>query len=385
MTPPARERPLVIHLATTDMSLDWLLGPQLRAFQAAGYEVVGMSAPGPHLPALAADGIRHIAVNNLTRAPGIAGDVRAFRELVRLLRAERPDVLHTHNPKPGVLGRIAGRLARVPVIVNTQHGLYAQPTDRFRRRAAVYTAERLAAACSHQELVQSAEDAHTLVETLKVPSRRVTVLGNGIDLARFDASRAERDRVRAEWGIRSDEIVVGVVGRLVLEKGLHELFAAARTVSAQVADVRMVLVGPNDPDKPDGVSAAMVADATASGIVFVGSRSDMPECYSAMDMFVTASHREGFPRAAMEASASGLPVIATDIRGCRQVVDHDITGLLVPVRDPSALAAAISTLAADPARRSRMGAAAAAKAATDFDQQHVIDITLQTYARLLPT
>jgi len=382
-TRTARDRPLVIHLATTDMSLDWLLGPQLRAFQAAGYDVVGMSAPGPHLPALAADGIRHIAVNNLTRSPGTAGDVRAFCEIVRLLRRERPDVLHTHNPKPGVLGRIAGRLARVPVIINTQHGLYAQPTDRLRRRVAVYTVERIAAACSHQELVQNAEDARTLVDTLKVPSRRVTVLGNGIDLARFDGQRGQRDRVRAEWGISGQEVVAGVVGRLVLEKGLHELFAAARAVRVHGTGVRMVVVGPNDPDKPDGVSAEMVAQATADGINFVGSRSDMPECYSGMDVFVTASHREGFPRAAMEASASGLPVIATDIRGCRQVVDHDVTGLLVPVRDASALAAAISTLAADPALRARMGAAAAAKAATDFDQQHVIDITLQTYARLL--
>ena len=373
----------MIHLATTDMSLDWLLGPQLRAFQAAGYQVVGMSSPGPHLPALAADGIRHIAVSNLTRAPGVTSDLRAFREIVQLLRTERPDVLHTHNPKPGILGRIAGRLARVPVVVNTQHGLYAQPTDRFRRRATVYTAERIAAAFSHQELVQNVEDAHTLTATLKVPVRRVTVLGNGIDLARFDGRRDQRDRVRAEWGIGETDIVAGVVGRLVAEKGLQELFAAARAVNAENPLVRMVVVGPNDPDKPDGVTAAAVAEASAHGVVFVGARDDMPECYSAMDMFVTASHREGFPRAAMEASASGLPVIATDIRGCRQVVEHDVTGLLVPVRSPSALAAAISALATDPALRARMGAAAAAKAAADFDQQHVIDVTLQTYARLL--
>ena len=374
---------MVIHLATTDMSLDWLLGPQLRAFRAAGYEVAGMSAPGPHFPSLAADGIRHIAVDSLTRSPGIAADARAFREILRLLRAERPDIVHTHNPKPGILGRIAGRLARVPVIVNTQHGLYAQPTDRFRRRAVVYTAERIAAACSHHELVQNLEDAHTLVDTLKVPSGRVTVLGNGVDLSRFDGNRSQRERIRAQWGIADDEIVVGVVGRLVLEKGLHELFAAAREVRTLMTGIRMVVVGPNDPDKPDGVSAEMVTDATADGILFVGARNDMAECYSAMDIFVTASHREGFPRAAMEASASGLPIIATDIRGCRQVVDHEITGLLVPVRDPPALAAAISALAADSALRSRMGSAATAKAATEFDQQQVIDITLRVYARLL--
>ena len=374
---------MVVHLTTTDMSLDWLLGPQLRAFAAAGYEVVGMSAPGSHVPALSSAGIRHVAVGSLTRAPGIAGDLRAFRELVRLLRAERPDVLHTHNPKPGVLGRIAGRLARVPVVVNTQHGLYAQPTDRLRRRLPVYVAERIAACCSHAELVQNPEDAHTLVRTLKVPARRVHGLGNGIDLARFDGNRAARTRIRAEWGITEGQVVAGVVGRLVLEKGLHELFAAAHALHEIDPSVRMVVVGPNEPDKPDGASAAMLQVAQADGVVLAGARSDMPECYSAMDLFVTATHREGFPRAAMEASASRLPVVATDIRGCRQVVDDGVTGLLVPVRDAASLAAAVARLAADPDERARMGAAAAAKAASEFDQQRVIDLTLGTYRRLL--
>jgi len=373
----------VVHLTTTDMSLDWLLGPQLQAFKAAGYEVVGMSAPGPHVAALEAAGIRHVAVPGLTRAPGLGADLRAMRQLWSLIRSERPDVLHTHNPKPGILGRILGRLARVPVVVNTQHGLYAQPTDRWQRRLPVYAAERIAAAFSHAELVQNVEDAATLTDTLKVPRRKVTVLGNGIDLTRFDGDRTDRAAVRAEWGIAAGTVVAGVVGRLVHEKGLAELFSAAHALHDRGLGVRMVVVGPNEPDKPDGISSAAMADAQAQGVHFAGQRTDMPRCYAAMDLFVTATHREGFPRAAMEASASGLPVVATDIRGCRQVVQHGVTGLLVPVRDPQALAEAIATLATDHAARERMGAAAAARAGSEFDQQRVIDITLATYSRLL--
>ncbi len=180
--PDVGARPKVIHLTTTDMSLDWLLGPQLSAFAEAGYEVVGASAPGPHVPALAARGVRHVAVDSLTRAPSVRSDLRAVVGLWRMVRDERPDILHTHNPKPGILGRIVGRVARVPVVVNTQHGLYAQPTDRLRRRLPVYVAERVAAAFGHAELVQNPEDALTLTHTLKVPRRKVTVLGNGIDL-----------------------------------------------------------------------------------------------------------------------------------------------------------------------------------------------------------
>lgn len=373
----------LVHLTTTDMSLDWLLGPQLQAFAAAGYEVVGMSAPGPHVAALEAAGIRHVAVPALTRAPGVAADLRALRQLWTLIRHERPDVLHTHNPKPGILGRIVGRLARVPVVVNTQHGLYAQPTDRWQRRLPVYAAERIAAAFSHAELVQNVEDAATLTDTLKVPRRKVTVLGNGIDLSRFDGDRTDRAAVRAEWGIDDATVVAGVVGRLVHEKGLSELFAAARSLHERGAGVQMVVVGPNEPDKPDGITSEAMAAAQADGVVFAGMRTDMPRCYAAMDLFVTATHREGFPRAAMEASASGLPVVATDIRGCRQVVRDGQTGLLVPVRDAAALADAIARLAAHPAERERMGAAASATARAEFDQQRVIDITLATYTRLL--
>ena len=113
--------------------------------------------------------------------------------------------------------------------------------------------------------------------------------------------------------------------------------------------------------------------------------SDQPERYYATaDLFVLASYREGFPRAAMEAAAMGLPVVATNIRGCRQVVDEGATGLLVAPRDEAALTAALGTLIDDPNRRSSMGAAAALRARAEFDQRRQIEITLETYRRLLP-
>ncbi|HNJ97025.1 MAG TPA: glycosyltransferase family 4 protein [Ilumatobacteraceae bacterium] len=371
----------IIHLTTTDMSLDWLLGPQLKAFREAGHEVVGMSAPGPHVPAIEAAGVRHVPVPALTRWPTWSADVRAGWQMYRAIRRERPDILHTHNPKPGVLGRIIGRLARVPVIINTQHGLYAQTTDTLKRRVLVYGAERIAAVFGHLELVQNPEDVETLVRTLKVPARKVMLLGNGIDLSHLNGDRTARDRIRAEWGIDSDDIVAGVVGRLVREKGLHELFEALRTLKPDHPRLRLVVVGPQEPDKPDGLHPTAIAEAAELGVVFTGQRSDMPQCYAAMDIFVTATHREGFPRAAMEASASGLPLVATDIRGCRQVVENGVTGLLVPVRNAVALAAAIAELATGPQQRTRMGEAAKRKAASDFDQQRVIDITLEAYER----
>lgn len=378
-------RPVLLHVATTDMSLDWLLGPQLRAFAAAGYEVVGVSAPGEHVAALERDGIRHVAVESLTRSNDPLADLRAFRDLYRVFRRERPTIVHTHNPKPGVLGRIAARLAGVPVIVNTQHGLWAQPDDRARRRLPVYVVERLAATCSHAELVQNPEDAHTLVHTLHVPARRVQVLGNGIDLERFDPTAVgdARARLRREWGVDDDTVVCGVVGRLVWEKGIREVLGAATALRSTHPTARFVVVGPTETDKADALRPADIAAAVADGVHFTGTRHDMPECYAAMDVFVTGTYREGFPRAAMEASAMGLPVVATDVRGCRQVVADGVTGRLVAARSADALAAAIANLVEHAELRAQMGAAARQRALSDFDQQQVIDHTLRTYADLL--
>jgi glycosyltransferase involved in cell wall biosynthesis len=380
-----RTTPLVVHITTTDMSLDWLLGPQLVAFRDAGYEVIGMSAAGGHVANLTALGIEHVDVPAFTRSNDPRQDIRAFLQLLRLLRALRPDIVHTHNPKPGILGRIAARCTRTPLIVNTQHGLWAQPTDRFQRRIPVYLAERLAAAFGDIELVQNPEDVDTLVTTLRVPARRVRLLGNGVDLGRFDPGSVgdgSRARLRHEWGIDDGEVVCVIVGRLVREKGIVELLEAAHELRRRGVPARFVVIGPTDPDKDDALDSTILERARVDGVVLTGTRTDMPECYAAADLFVTASWREGFPRGAMEAAAMGLPTVATDIRGNRQVIDDGVTGVLVPVRDARAIASAIERLVGDPALRSTMGIASRRRAADEFDQQLIIDRTLDAYASL---
>jgi len=374
--------PKLIHITTTDMSLDWLLGPQLEAFRDAGLEVIGASASGPHVPAIEARGVRHISLAHATRAMAPHRDLLALRELFDVFRAERPTIVHTHNPKPGLYGRLAARATGVPVVVNTVHGLYAVPEDPLAKRAVVYGLERLAASCSDAELLQNPEDLPVL-ERLGVPRRRLHVLGNGIDLARFDPSRisaAAVGRMRSEMGVTENDFVVGAVGRLVREKGYLELFEAMRRTRSIAPDLKLVVVGPSDPDKADAMSAEEIDRARReSGVVFLGHRDDVDQLYAAMDAYVLASHREGFPRSAMEAAAMGLPIVATDIRGCRQVVDHGRSGLLVPLGDAQRLAEALVLLARDVPRRESMGLAAHRKARREFDQMRVISKTLDVY------
>ena len=375
--------PKLVHLTTTDMSLDWLLRPQLEAFADAGFEVFGMSAPGPHVAALEASGIKHVAVPSLTRSMSPSQDLRALRDLHRAFRHIRPDVVHTHNPKPGVIGRLAARSAGVPVVVNTVHGLYALPEDRLAKRAVVYGLERLASMCSDAELLQNPEDLAVL-RRLGVPHAKLSVLGNGIDLARFDPASVPdgtRIRLRESFGFGSSTVVVGLVGRLVWEKGYAAVFDAARALHGD--DCRFVVVGPEEPDKPGAVTAADREIAERHGVVVLGRRDDMVDLYSAFDVYLLASHREGFPRSAMEASAMGLPVVASDIRGCRQVVADGVSGRLFDVGDGAALVDALRPLLQDEGARRRMGEAARRRAVEHFDDRDVIKTTLRTYEWLL--
>ena len=227
------------------------------------------------------------------------------------------------------------------------------------RKAVVYALERAVSMCSGAELVQNPEDLEVLTR-LGVPSDKLVLLGNGVDLQRFRPETNEHSRreARADLGVDGDAVVVGMVGRLVWGKGFSELFAAAESLRERHPEVVFVVVGGSDPDKADAIPPEKLAAARRRGrIVFAGERDDMEHVYPAFDLFALPSYREGFPRSAMEAAASGLPVIATDIRGCRQVVSHGRSGLLVPLHDPARLAGAIEELVLDPALRQRMGAA----------------------------
>jgi glycosyltransferase involved in cell wall biosynthesis/ribosomal protein S18 acetylase RimI-like enzyme len=371
----------VAHLTTVDMSLRYLIAPQLRAVVEAGGVSVGISAPGRWVGDIEAMGVIHEPLHSSTRGMSVLADIRAAFELWKVLRRVQPTVLHTHNPKPGLYGRVIGRLAGVPLVVNTVHGLYATRDDPVGKQAAVYTLEAIAARFSDVELYQNVEDLRFARAIGLVPRHKSSLLGNGVDLTMFDRGSvpdSTRTRLRADLGADESSIVVGTVGRLVAEKGLPELFEAARRLDDRF---RVVVIGPDDHDKPDSLPRPMIDAARESGVQFLGMREDVKSLYAAMDIFVLPSHREGFPRAAMEAAAMGLPVVTTDIRGCRQVVDHGVNGLLVPVDSPDELFEAISALGNDATMRRDMGLASSARSVTDFDETRVVDLVMASYVR----
>lgn len=368
---PAGRALRVAHLTTVDISLALLLATELRAGVERGWDVVGISSAGPWVERVTGLGVRHVAVGSLTRSWDLRRDAAAARELAAVLRRLKPDVLHTHNPKTGVLGRVLGRLLGIPVVVNTCHGLWAPPTDSPGKRALVYGIEALAARCSDAELYQNDDDRRTMAWA--VPARRSRTVGNGVDLRRFEPDPQARGRVRAELEVADDELLVGGVGRQVAEKGIAEFGAAARALARRA---RFVWVGPDDPDKPDALGEA------EAGVRFLGLRHDLPAIYAAMDVFVLPSYREGLSRSAMEAAASGRAMVLSDIRGCREIGGHEREVLLVPAGDAAALTAAIARLLDDPGLRERLGQAARRRALAAFDQHDVAALSASTYAEV---
>jgi ribosomal protein S18 acetylase RimI-like enzyme len=252
----------------------------------------------------------------------------------------------------------------------------------LRKRTAVLGIERLAARFSDHELYQSAEDLAWARRARIVTTARSEMLGNGTDLDHYhpDAvDAATRAQLRADLGIPQDAPVVGVVGRLVGEKGYRELFAAAERIRATHPDARFLIVGATDTDKSDAIE---IPTAAASNLVFAGWRNDVRDLMSIMDVFVLASHREGLPRAAVEAAAMGTPLVLTDIRGCREVARDNVEGLLVPARDAAALTNAIDRMLSDEDLRVRTAAAARTRAEERFDERNVFATIEATYERL---
>ena len=376
----------VAHITTIDISLRYLLLNQLRSLKQAGYEVIGISSPGKEVQYIEATGIRHKPVK-ITRSFTPFQDLKTLLGLYRHFCNDRFTIIHTHTPKPGLLGQLAARMVNAPIIVNTLHGFYFHNGMHPAMRRFYIVLEKIAAKCSDVILSQNREDIETAIREGICRPEKIKYLGNGIDVERFNPVNLSPEDIlqkRLEIGLTSESLVVGFVGRFVKEKGLLELFEAAKIVRARIPEVRFLIIGPEDTNKPDSLTPHSVERYGVADIChFTGVRQDMPELYSLMNVLVLPSHREGFPRAPMEASAMKVPCIITDIRGCRETIEHDRNGLLVPLGNIGALADAIIDLLTDREKARRMGEEGRRIALERFDERFVFEKVKAEYARLL--
>ena len=373
----------IAQVATSSMSVRLLLLDQIKALQADGHDVVAVCAPGPWVESVRNAGVTvHTVPMEREIAP--LRDLLSMTALRSCFRQHKFDVVHTHTPKAGLIGPIAARLAGIPQIVHTVHGLLFHDRMTPLHQSIFWVPEKITATCCDRILSQSREDAERAVRSRLCSRSKISYIGNGIDVPRF-APQATYDRSQKmqEVGLQPSDFVVGSVGRLVEEKGFRELFATAEILSSRHPRLKFVVVGPRETDQNDALDNDYMDDLQRRGVVrFVNWCDDMTAWYAAMDLFVLPSYREGIPRACMEAAAMACPIVASDIRGCREVIVDGETGLLVAPRDVPQLVEAIERLFQDHNLAARMGERGRQHIVTNFDIKDVCRRLCEFYAEL---
>jgi glycosyltransferase involved in cell wall biosynthesis len=347
------------------------------AARTAGYDVHLATRIGADAHAIAAAGITVHPVP-FSRSPRrIPSDLRSVRALRRIYAAVRPDVVHNVALKPIVLGALADRGARLPYVIDAFAGLgFAYASRRLLARLLRPVLDRALRNAlgrpHHVTVVQNADDQREL-ERLGTVRRGASVVvpGAGVDLDRF-APPAQR----AEGPVR-----VVLVARMLRDKGVGEFVAAAAALRQRGVDARFILVGEPDPENPASIPAATLERWHATGVVeWWGRRADVAQVLREAHIGCLPSYREGLPLALLEAAASGLPLVATDVPGCRDVVHAGDNGLLVPARDAVALGAALEQLIRDPGMRERF-ASRSRERAEEFSAARIIEAMLALYRR----
>lgn len=372
----------ILLFANTDWYLFNFRQSLARALREAGHDVLLVSPPGPYGERLRELGFRW------QPAPMVRRSLNPFRELAlvqwlrRLIAQEQVDLVHGFTIKCAVYGSLAARLERTPARVNAVAGMgYVFISNAPRARALRPIVRRLLRYALGGErarlILQNPDDADMFTRARLVDAGKVRLIpGSGVDCSRFTPSTLPP---------ATERFRVVLPARILWDKGVAEYVEAARLLQERGAPVDFLLAGEPDPGNPAAVPEDLIRAWVQQGLIqWLGHVSDMPALYRSVDCVVLPSYREGLPKGLIEAAACALPLVTTDVPGCREVVTDQEDGLLVPARNAAALADAIALLEKDPGLRLRLGLAARRKALERFDERGVVEQTIAVYRELIP-
>ncbi|OGZ69855.1 MAG: hypothetical protein A3D44_03075 [Candidatus Staskawiczbacteria bacterium RIFCSPHIGHO2_02_FULL_42_22] len=363
----------ICFVAAVDITIKFLLFSELKFFKNKGYDVCVVCSPGKWLQDIKKEGItvKEITIKRNIFSP--VSDVISFVKLFLYFRKERFDLVLTYTPKPGLLGCLAAKVAGVPIVANTIFGYYFHERTSYLKKRFFIFIEKVSAKCCDIVFFRNKEDFETSKKERIVKPALAEYIGDGIDIEKFNRVRFSPDFIqekKKELGINLGVPIIGIVARLVREKGYMELLAAFERVLVKFPNALLLVVGSADLQKKDSVDPRIIKSfGIEKSTILLGERIDVDELFSVMDMFVLPSYREGFPHSIMEASAMALPVVTTDVRGCRSAVDGNITGLIVPPKDSDALAQSLINLLSNTGAAKRMGKLGRIKAQQEFDER----------------
>ncbi|MFL9457704.1 MULTISPECIES: glycosyltransferase family 4 protein [Nostocales] len=378
----------LFHITTVPETFNFFKG-QIDYMKAQGYEVHALSSPGKLLIQF---GYRQqIPVYGVPMQRRITPlqDIYAIFQIWQYLQSVRPEIVHAHTPKGGLLGMISARLAGIPVRIYHIRGLPMMTATGYKRLLLTWS-EKLSCLFAHQVLCVSHSVREVAIKEGLCPPEKIKVLlggsSNGVDAShRFNPANLDlytRQQTRTKYGIPDDAVVVGFVGRIVRDKGIEELTKAWQILQQEFSNLHLLVVGCFEPQ--DSVATDIQESLTSDRRVHMtGMVDDTPPLYAAMDILTLPTYREGFPNVALEAAAMELPVVATCVPGCTDAVQDGVTGILVPPRDVRALATAIRRYLLNLELRCQHGVSGRKRVLQDFRQEAIWNALHQEYLQIL--
>ena len=373
-------RPRLLYLVTEDWYFCGHRMDLARAARDGGYDVIVATQVSDHADEITREGFKLIPIPLSRRTRDPIADLADLLELVSIYRREKPDIIHHVGMKPVLYGSWAAQFLRRSAVVNTFAGLGyvftgSKPSRRMVRGAVVFL---LKSACKGSSRImaifQNPEDFELLRACGVVTSNVATIVpGSGV----------AEDKFVPVPEVPGDPLVL-LAGRVLADKGITEFAEAAKIIKRRGIKARFVVAGRQDPANPSSIPQMQLQKWQAEGTIeWWGQRNDMPAVLAQCHIVALPSYREGFPKILLEAGASGRPVVATDVPGCREIIRDGENGFLVPVRDSKALAEALIKLIENRELRIRMGARGREIVLGSFTSSQIIPQILSVYARLL--
>ena len=382
----------LIRITTVPLSLKVLLKGQLRFMASNGFDVKGVSSEGDELREVREN--EGIAVEAITMSRKITPfqDLKSLWEMWNFLRKEKPQIVHTHTPKAGIIGMLAARLAGVPHRLHTVAGLPLMEATGTKRKILNFV-EKLTYSSATRVYPNSKGLYDFILQNNFTQSNKLKIIANGssngIDTTFFSPDQVteiERVTLREKLNIQPDDFVFVFVGRIVSDKGINELikaFSELQTVENKPTDIKLLLVGGLENDL-DPLNPETLAEINQNkDIISVGFQQDVRSFFAIADALVFPSYREGFPNVVMQAGAMGLPSIVSDINGCNEIIIEGENGLIIPSKNVEKLKEKMLTLAKDKNLYTKLKGNSRRMIENRYEQSVVWNALLEEYEGLL--
>tara|TARA_B100000963_G_scaffold121937_1_gene106345 strand:+ start:27996 stop:29159 length:1164 start_codon:yes stop_codon:yes gene_type:complete len=343
----------LFRITTVPMSLKYLLDGQMSFMSKNGFDVVMISSDGIELKdVIKNESCRHIIVP-LTRKITIFKDLFALFTLLRFLKKEKPDIVHTHTPKAGIIGMFASYLANIPIRLHTVAGLPLLEATGF-KKFILNLVEILTYYFATKIYPNSYGLKKIILENKFTSENKIKVIGNGssngIDTSYFNPKKftfEEKNTLKNYLGIENSDFVYTFLGRIVSDKGINELVKSFEKLSKEKKGIKLLIVGPFEDNLDPIKNETKYIIENNKKIILTGYKNDVRPYFAVSNLLVFPSYREGFPNAVMQAGSMALPCIVSDINGCNEIITNNINGLIVPSKDDKALYDAMKKILGD--------------------------------------